>query len=239
MPKEMGLHDHLAELRRSLIPPIVLASLIAVMSATSDNMVSWMEWWFDLYGDSSGTGLSVYAPHDWYVLKWSAAILLGITFTHPFLCFNLWKFVESGLIKAEKKVVSILFFGASFLLPVAVIAIVFASPYIASAAVSADPMLEVEAAIDSVAIASMAVSLSWIAVVLILLTGLLCVVRAIIPPGDARDWIRIRLHVIFAGILFLILSSGFEGMRIIIIIFIAVISEVISKLVPGKFEEPS
>ncbi|DAC44583.1 MAG TPA: hypothetical protein HA247_01740 [Candidatus Thalassarchaeaceae archaeon] len=239
MPKEMGLHDHLAELRRSLIPPIVLASLIAVLSATSDNMVSWMEWWFDLYGDSSGTGLSVYAPHDWYVLKWSAAILLGITFTHPFLCFNLWKFVESGLIKAEKKVVSILFFGASFLLPVAVIAIVFASPYIASAAVSADQMLEVEAAIDSVAIASMAVSLSWIAVVLILLTGLLCVVRAIIPPGDARDWIRIRLHVIFAGILFLILSSGFEGMRIIIIIFIAVISEVISKLVPGKFEEPS
>ena len=239
MPKEMGLHDHLAELRRSLIPPIVLASLIAVLSATSDNMVSWMEWWFDLYGDSSGTGLSVYAPHDWYVLKWSAAILLGITFTHPFLCFNLWKFVESGLVKAEKKVVSILFFGASFLLPVAVIAIVFASPYIASAAVSADQMLEVEAAIDSVAIASMAVSLSWIAVVLILLTGLLCVVRAIIPPGDARDWIRIRLHVIFAGILFLILSSGFEGMRIIIIIFIAVISEVISKLVPGKFEEPS
>lgn len=239
MPKEMGLHDHLAELRRSLIPPIVLASLIAVLSATSDNMVSWMEWWFDLYGDSSGTGLSVYAPHDWYVLKWSAAILLGITFTHPFLCFNLWKFVESGLVKAEKKVVSILFFGASFLLPVAVIAIVFASPYIASAAVSADKMLEVEAAIDSVAIASMAVSLSWIAVVLILLTGLLCVVRAIIPPGDARDWIRIRLHVIFAGILFLILSSGFEGMRIIIIIFIAVISEVISKLVPGKFEEPS
>jgi len=239
MPKEMGLHDHLAELRRSLIPPIVLASLIAVLSATSDNMVSWMEWWFDLYGDSSGTGLSVYAPHDWYVLKWSAAILLGITFTHPFLCFNLWKFVESGLIKAEKKVVSILFFGASFLLPVAVIAIVFASPYIASAAVSADQMLEVEAAIDSVAIASMAVSLSWIAVVLILLTGLLCVVRAIIPPGDARDWIRIRLHVIFAGILFLILSSGFEGMRIIIIIFIAVISEAISKLVPGKFEEPS
>ena len=239
MPKEMGLHDHLAELRRSLIPPIVLASLIAVLSATSDNMVSWMEWWFDLYGDSSGTGLSVYAPHDWYVLKWSAAILLGITFTHPFLCFNLWKFVESGLIKAEKKVVSILFFGASFLLPVAVIAIVFASPYIASAAVSADQMLEVEAAIDSVAIASMAVSLSWIAVVLILLTGLLCVVRAIIPPGDARDWIRIRLHVIFAGILFLILSSGFEGMRIIIIIFIAVISEAFSKLVPGKFEEPS
>ena len=239
MPEEMGLHDHLAELRRSLIPPIVLASLIAVLSATSDNMVSWMEWWFDLYGDSSGTGLSVYAPHDWYVLKWSAAILLGITFTHPFLCFNLWKFVESGLIKAEKKVVSILFFGASFLLPVAVIAIVFASPYIASAAVSADQMLEVEAAIDSVAIASMAVSLSWIAVVLILLTGLLCVVRAIIPPGDARDWIRIRLHVIFAGILFLILSSGFEGMRIIIIIFIAVISEAISKLVPGKFEEPS
>ena len=239
MPREMGLHDHLAELRRSLIPPIVLASLIAVLSATSDNMVSWMEWWFDLYGDSSGTGLSVYAPHDWYVLKWSAAILLGITFTHPFLCFNLWKFVESGLIEAEKKVVSILFFGVSFLLPVAVIAIVFASPSIASAAVSADQILEVEAAINSVAIASMAVSLSWIAVALILLTGLLCMVRAIIPPGDARDWIRIRLHVIFAGMLFLILSSGFEGMRIIIIIFIAIISEAISKLVPEKFEEQS
>ena len=239
MPREMGLHDHLAELRRSLIPPMVLASLIAVLSATSDNMVSWMEWWFDLYGDSSGNGLSVYAPHDWYVLKWSAAILLGITFTHPFLCFNLWKFVESGLIEAEKKVVSILFFGVSFLLPVAVIAIVFASPFIASAAVSADQMLEVEAAIDSVAIASMAVSLSWIAVALILLTGLLCMVRAIIPPGDARDWIRIRLHVIFAGMLFLILSSGFEGMRIIIIIFIAIISEAISKLVPEKFEEQS
>lgn len=239
MPREMGLHDHLAELRRSLIPPIVLASLISILSATSDNIVSWIAWWLDLYGDSSGRGLSVYAPHDWYVLKWSAAILLGITCTHPFLCFNLWKFVESGLIETEKKVVSTLFLGVSFLLPVAVIAIVFASPSIASAAVSADQMLEVEAAIDSVAIASMAVSLSWIAVVLILLTGLLCVVRVITPPGDARDWIRIRLHVIFAGILFLILSSGFEGMRMIIIIFIAIISEAISRLVPVKFEEMS
>ena len=128
MPREMGLHDHLAELRRSLIPPIVLASLIAILSATSDNIVSWIAWWLDLYGDSSGRGLSVYAPHDWYVLKWSAAILLGITCTHPFLCFNLWKFVESGLIETEKKVVSTLFLGVSFLLPVAVIAIVFASP---------------------------------------------------------------------------------------------------------------
>jgi hypothetical protein len=65
------------------------------------------------------------------------------------------------------------------------------------------------------------------------------VVRVITPPGDARDWIRIRLHVIFAGILFLILSSGFEGMRMIIIIFIAIISEAFSRLVPGKFEELS
>lgn len=237
MPKEMGLHDHLVELRRSLIPPAVLAALITVLSATSDDIVSWMAWWIDLYDDSSGGGLSVYAPHDWYVLKWSAAILFGITCAHPFLCFNLWKFVEPGLIEAEKKVVSILFVAISFLLPLTVIVIVSASPSIASAAVSADQISEVVAAIDSVAIASMAVSLSWISVVLILLTGLLCVVKVIIPPGEARDWIRIRLHVIFAGILFLILSNGFEGMRIIIIIFVAIISEAISRLVPAQFEE--
>ena len=171
------------------------------------------------------------------MLKWSAAILFGITCAHPFLCFNLWKFVEPGLIEAEKKVVSILFVAISFLLPLTVIVIVSASPSIASAAVSADQISEVVAAIDSVAIASMAVSLSWISVVLILLTGLLCVVKVIIPPGEARDWIRIRLHVIFAGILFLILSNGFEGMRIIIIIFVAIISEAISRFVPAQFEE--
>lgn len=239
MPKEMGLHDHLAELRRLLIPPAVLAALITVLSATSDDIVSWMAWWIELYDDSGGGGLSVYAPHDWYVLKWSAAILFGIACVHPFLCFNLWKFIEPGLIEAEKKIVSTLFIAFSFLLPITVLAIVLASPSIASSAVSADKISGVEAAIDSVAIASMAVSLSWISVVLILLTGLLCVVKVIIPPGEARDGIRIRMHVIFAGILFLILSSGFEGMRIIIIISIAIISEAISGLVPSQFEKSS
>ena len=220
MPKEMGLYDHLAELRRSLIPPAVLAALITLLSATSDDIVSWMAWWIEIYDDSSGGVLSVYAPHDWYVLKWSAAILFGIACVHPFLCFNLWKFVEPGLIET-------------------VFAIVVASPSIASTAVSADQISGVEAAIDSVAIASMAVSLSWISVLLILLTGLLCVMKAIIPPGEARDGIRIRMHVIFAGILFLILSDGFEGMRIIIIISVAIISEAISGLVPAKFEKLS
>lgn len=173
------------------------------------------------------------------MLKWSAAILFGIACVHPFLCFNLWKFVEPGLIEAEKKIVSRLFVAISFLLPITVFAIVVASPSIASTAVSADQISGVEAAIDSVAIASMAVSLSWISVLLILLTGLLCVMKAIIPPGEARDGIRIRMHVIFAGILFLILSDGFEGMRIIIIISVAIISEAISGLVPAKFEKLS
>ena len=239
MPKEMGLYDHLAELRRSLVPPAVLAALITVLSATSDDLVSLMALWIEIYDDSSGGGLSVYAPHDWYVLKWSAAILVGITCVHPYLCFNLWKFVEPGLFETEKKTVSILFIAISFLLPITVLTIVLASPSIASTAVSADQISGVEAAIDSVAIASMAVSLSWISVVLILLSGLLCVMKAIIPPGEARDGIRMRMHVIFAGILFLILSNGFEGMRIIIIISVAIISEAISGLVPAQFENPS
>ena len=239
MPEEMGLHDHLVELRRSLIPPALLAALITVLSATSDDIVSWMAWWIELYDDSGGGGLSVYAPYDWYVLKWSAAILFGITCAHPLLCFNLWKFVEPGLIEAEKKVVSILFVAISFLLPLAVIGIVSASPTIASAAVSADQIPDVVAAIDSMAIASMAISLSWISVVLILLTGILCVVKVIIPTGEVRDWIRIRLHVIFAGLLFLILSDGFEGMRVIIIFSIALISEAITIFVPAQLDESS
>ena len=64
-------------------------------------------------------------------------------------------------------------------------------------------------------------------------------VKVIIPPGEARDGIRIRMHVIFAGILFLILSNGFEGMRIIIIISIAIMSEAISGLVPAQSEKSS
>ena len=239
MPKEMGLHDHLAELRRLLIPPVILAALITVLYATSDDLVSWMAWWIEIYDDSSGGELSVYAPHDWYVLKWSAAILIGVACVHPFLCFNLWKFVEPGLIESERKTVSALFVAISVLLPITVLAVVLASPSIASTAVSADQISGVRPAIDSMGIALMAVSLSWISVVLILLTGLLCVVKVTIPPGEVRDGIRIRLHVIFAGILFLILSNGFEGMRIIIIISIVIISESISRLVPTQFEKSS
>ena len=235
MPKEMGLNDHLVELRRSLIGPAILAALIAVLLATSDDLISLMAWWIELYENKSGGALSIYAPHEWYVLKWSAAILLGITCAHPFLCFNLWKFVKPGLVEDEKRIVSKLFIAASLLLPLTVMGIVTASPTIASIAVSTDRISGVEAAIDTVAIASMAVSLSWISIVLILLTGLLSVVKVIIPPGDSRDWIRIRLHVIFGGILFLILSNGYEGMRIIIIISVLIISENASRLFPEKF----
>ena len=237
MPTEMGLQDHLTELRKSLILPLVIASLITVLSATSENLVSWMEWWIDIYDETSGEGLFIYSPYDWYVLKWSAAILFGITFAHPFLCFNLWKFVEPGLVENEKSVVSSLFIVITALLPLSVIAIVFASPSIASLAVYSNQISGVSTAIDSVSIASMAVSLSWISVVLILLTGLLCSIKAVMPPGEGRDGVRIRLHLIFAGILFLILSNGYEGMRIIIILTVVIISETISKLVPEKFGE--
>ena len=113
----------------------------------------------------------------------------------------------------------------------------FASPSIASLAVYSNQISGVSTAIDSVSIASMAVSLSWISVVLILLTGLLCSIKAVMPPGEGRDGARIRLHLIFAGILFLILSNGYEGMRIIIILTVVIISETISKLVPEKFGE--
>ena len=237
MPTQMGLQDHLTELRKSLILPLVIASLITVLSATSENLVSWMEWWIEIYDETTEESLFIYSPYDWYVLKWSAAILLGITCAHPFLCFNLWKFVEPGLIENEKSVVSSLFIAITVLLPLSVITIVFASPSIAYSAVYSDQISGVSTAIDSVSIASMAVSLSWISVVLILLTGLLCAIKAVTPPGEGRDGVRIRLHVIFAGILFLILSSGYEGMRIIIIFTVGIISETISELIPVKSGE--
>lgn len=99
---EMGLMDHLAELRRRLII-IFLSVLITATGAyvTSGTVLEFLFQPFHEHFDSGmliGTG-----PAEAFMLKIKVAVFMGVIFSSPVIFLQIWLFIAPGLYDHEKK----------------------------------------------------------------------------------------------------------------------------------------
>ena len=123
----------------------------------------------------------------------------------------------------------------SLIVPTATLFIIYMTPKYASLVVLSDEMEGVEAMIDPVSIAKFSLSLSWIFTIIITLICILSTTRILIPDFEQNTSIRMRFHLIFGALLIVAMADNFDGLRLVIIFGLAILSESISKLISINF----
>lgn len=101
---EMGLLDHLAELRIRLLYSFIAVAVLAIMGyLVSDSLFYLLNKpYFDAFPGEKliGTG-----PAEAFVLRLKVSIFAGVVFALPIILFQFWLFVAPGLYTHEKKLV--------------------------------------------------------------------------------------------------------------------------------------
>lgn len=117
---QMGLMEHLRELRKRLIISLGLIALGAIAAyAYAAPLFAWLSRpYFDAFGSSPLIGTS---PAEAWVLKLKVSIFAGAVVMSPALFYQLWAFVQPGLYSHERRMIlpfvvcsTALFVGGAF-----------------------------------------------------------------------------------------------------------------------------
>ncbi len=110
---EMGLLDHLSELRSRLIKCFI-AGFIGLLACffVSKQLFEWLM--LPLYKAFPEEGSMIYtAPHEAFFTYIKVAAVAGVFATSPFIFYQLWSFVKPGLYSNERKLlIPVSFFSA-------------------------------------------------------------------------------------------------------------------------------
>jgi sec-independent protein translocase protein TatC len=99
---QMGLMDHLHELRKRLIISLTLIAVGAIAAYTyASPLFDWLSKpYFDAFGSSPLIGTS---PAEAWVLKVKVSIFAGAVLMSPALFYQVWAFVSPGLYSRERR----------------------------------------------------------------------------------------------------------------------------------------
>ncbi len=99
---QMGLMDHLRELRKRLIISLLLIGVGAIAAYTyASPLFAWLSApYFNAFGDSPLIGTS---PAEAWVLKLKVSVFAGAILMSPALFYQLWAFVSPGLYSHERR----------------------------------------------------------------------------------------------------------------------------------------
>ncbi len=110
---EMGLFDHLTELRQRFLR-IIIAAFIGMLAcyAFAEILFNWLM--LPLIQAMPDKSTMIYtAPHEAFFTYIKVALVGGIFLTSPYIFYQLWLFVRPGLYAHEKKyILPISFFSA-------------------------------------------------------------------------------------------------------------------------------
>ncbi len=108
--KSMSLIDHLEELRRR-----ILVSIVAILAATaiafffSDALLK------VILLPSGGLQLNAFSLMDGFFIKWRLALYTGIVIAFPIWAYEIYAFVNPGLLENEKRVLLPVLAGSAVL----------------------------------------------------------------------------------------------------------------------------
>jgi len=107
---EMGLLDHLEELRSGLISVIaVWLGLSIILWFFSDRLIDFLLAGIPL------ESLYFNAPAEAFMTRMKLSFIVGFLLSFPYILFRIWAFVSPGLFSSEKKVVFPFIFPSTLL----------------------------------------------------------------------------------------------------------------------------
>ena len=225
--------EHLTELYRIVRASTVL--MLIAMLAWSYGSDSLMRLWLNsLPLGAASMNLSLYSPFDWLEIRWSLAILLSILTVMPFLSLRLQRFARPGLLPSERSWLTLIMAISTVLVPVIVILCwAYLLPLLVEAAQAADTLGEVGSRYDAGALFRLSLGLSWVLVCTMLATVTLSMARllGLVERGEIR--FRVRLLVVFGGLLVLTLPAEYEGLRLVIAIAAMLSADRLSATLPN------
>jgi len=177
--------------------------------------------------------LSVYSPFDWLEIRWSMAILLSILTIMPFASFRLHRFASPGLLPRERSWLTLILCVSTILIPmIIIICWVYFLPLLIESSQSVDYLEGVGSMYDASALFRFTIGLSWVMVCAMLATVTLSMARllGLVDRGETR--FRIRLLLIFGGLLVLTLPSEYEGLRMLIAMAAMLAADRLSSTLP-------
>ncbi len=225
--------EHFTELHAILRSSTILLLLaMIVWTYTSDSLM--LLWLDTLPLGAASMDLSVYSPFDWLEVRWSIAILLSIITVMPYTSLKLQKFARPGMLPRERTWLAIIFGISTVLIPVVIIICwVYLLPLLVEAAQYADRLDDVGIRYDANALFRFTLGLSWVMVCAMLATVTLSMARllGLVEHGETR--FRVRLLLIFGGLLIITLPSEYDGLRVLIAVAAMLIADRLSRTLPS------
>jgi len=227
-----SVSEHFTELHAIFRSSIILLFLAMIAWAYSSD--SLMLLWLDsLPLGGASMNLSVYSPFDWLEIRWSMAILLAILTIMPFTSLKLQRFASPGLLPRERTWLTLILGISTVLIPVVIIICwVYLLPLLVETVQYVDHLEEVGSRYDASALFRFTLGLSWVMVCAMLATVTLSMARllGLVEHGETR--FRVRLLLIFGGLLILTLPSEYEGLRLLIAVAAMMTADRLSSTLP-------
>lgn len=230
------IQEHLRELNKiARRISFTLIIMCIFWSFSIDNMITH---WFSVLPLENGLNnenMSIYGPYEWLQLRWAAVILLGLVSILPLISIQAYSFARPGLYPSERNwLISVLILSTT-ITPIIISLIWYqALPILFELSEASGRPDGVLARYDASAIFSLGMALSWVLVIWSVTTLSLSLTRiyGLINKGEIR--FRKRLLAISTGLVILTLPIEFDGLKIIIAILSAGLSDVVSNSLPVR-----
>ena len=230
------IQEHLREL--NTIARRISFTLIIVWifwSLSIDNMMTnWLSV-LPLETGPNNENMSIYGPYEWLQLRWAAVILLGLLSLLPLISIQAYLFARPGLYPSERNwLISVLILTTT-ITPLVIFLIWYQGlPILFELSEASGRPDGVLVRYDASSIFSIGLALSWVLVIWSVTTIFLSLTKiyGMINNGEIR--FRKRLLAISTGVIILTLPIEFDGLKIMIAILSAIISDFVSNSMPVR-----
>ena len=231
-----GIQEHLSDL--NTIARRISFTLIVMCVFWSFSIDSMMTHWLGLLPletDPNNEYMSIFGPFDWIQLRWAAVILLAFLSLLPLISIQAYSFASPGLYPSERNwLISVLILTTT-ITPIIIFLIWYHGiPVLFELSEVSGRPEGVLVRYDATAIFSIAMAISWLLVIWSVTTIFLSLTRifGMINKGETR--FRKRLLAISTGVIILTLPIEFDGLKIMIAILSAIISDFVSNSMPVR-----
>ncbi len=226
--------EHMNELIKIIKINILLFIFFSIIwSFFIEDLIS--KWLHSIPLSDLSLNLSIYGPYDWIEIQWSMMFLLAIISTMPSISYSLLKFTTIGLLPKEKIWFTVLLIFTLFVIPlILIITWIFFLPNFLS---SFDTLSSVEGVgknYDASAIFKLTLGFSWIFILFSLSSISLGLSRLIGVFDIKNSTMKLKIVTVSCSLVILSLPNEFEGLRIVIALFIIYLSDLVSRTLPSS-----